>query len=49
MSAQNLGIVWAPVLLDSPETALQPKDLVYQSRVIETVILNFEHIFDVDE
>lgn len=49
MSAQNLAISWIPVLFDSPEAAMQAKDLIYQTRVIETILLNFEHIFDVDE
>ncbi|KAJ3412802.1 hypothetical protein HDV05_000208 [Chytridiales sp. JEL 0842] len=48
MSIQNLSIVWGPTILDSPEINPDPAELKLRSRVIETILLNFEKIFDVD-
>ncbi|RKO91864.1 Rho GTPase activation protein, partial [Blyttiomyces helicus] len=48
MTVQNLSIVWGPTLLDSPDTASDPIELKLQSRVVETVLGNFEHIFETE-
>ncbi|KAI8802664.1 hypothetical protein BJ742DRAFT_714935 [Cladochytrium replicatum] len=57
MNAQNLSIIWGPTLLDAPKTemismATMPgsvgaEEIKHQSMVIETILSNFEHIFEV--
>ncbi|KAJ3298437.1 hypothetical protein HK104_010697 [Borealophlyctis nickersoniae] len=51
MSFQNLSIVWGPTLMDQPDNskAPDPSELKLQSLVVETVLANFEQIFDADE
>ncbi|KAJ8326575.1 Rho GTPase-activating protein [Batrachochytrium dendrobatidis] len=48
MTIGNLGIVWGPTLMDSPEPTADATDLKYQSRVIETIVGNYDHIFDTE-
>ncbi|KAH6599688.1 hypothetical protein BASA50_002824 [Batrachochytrium salamandrivorans] len=48
MSIGNLGIVWGPTLMDSPDSGADASDLKYQSKAIETIVANFDHIFDTD-
>jgi len=49
MSSLNLAIVWAPVLMQSPDQMMNPKELYYQTRVFETILNNFESIFETEE
>lgn len=49
MSPQNLAVVWAPCLLDSPEASASSKDLVFQTRVLESILNNFDHLFDAED
>ncbi|KAJ1341638.1 hypothetical protein BSLG_003750 [Batrachochytrium salamandrivorans] len=48
MSIGNLGIVWGPTLMDSPDSGADASDLKYQSKAIETIVANFDHIFDTE-
>ncbi|KAI9105303.1 Rho GTPase activation protein [Phlyctochytrium arcticum] len=48
MTAANLSIVWGPSLLDSPAPSSDPNDIKLQTRILEVVIANFEHIFDTE-
>ncbi|KAJ3239189.1 hypothetical protein HDU78_002991 [Chytriomyces hyalinus] len=47
MGIQNLAIVWAPTLMDSPGE-VDPMELRLQSKVVETVLANYTRIFDVE-
>ncbi|KAJ3327639.1 hypothetical protein HDU76_011402 [Blyttiomyces sp. JEL0837] len=46
MGIQNLAIVWGPTLMDSPESNHDPEELRLQSRVIETILTNYDRIFE---
>ncbi|ORY36303.1 RhoGAP-domain-containing protein [Rhizoclosmatium globosum] len=47
MGIQNLAIVWGPTLMDCPDASnFEPSELRLQSRVLETVLLNFSRIFE---
>jgi hypothetical protein len=48
MGIQNLAIVWGPTILDSPDSNPDPTDLKLRSRVIETILSNFEKIFETE-
>ncbi|KAL2913640.1 Rho GTPase-activating protein [Polyrhizophydium stewartii] len=48
MTITNLGIVWGPTLMDPPDATSDAMDLKFQSKVVETIVGNFEHIFDMD-
>ncbi|KAJ3178285.1 hypothetical protein HK101_010148 [Irineochytrium annulatum] len=48
MGVQNLSIVWGPTLMDSPDENPDPSELKQQSRVLETILANFERIFEPD-
>ncbi|KAJ3095870.1 hypothetical protein HDU97_006444 [Phlyctochytrium planicorne] len=49
MNIQNLSIVWGPTLMDSPDSNPDPNELKHQSRVVETILYNFERIFELDD
>ncbi|KAJ3041621.1 hypothetical protein HDV00_008897 [Rhizophlyctis rosea] len=52
MTSANLGIVWGPTLMDPPKSGtggVDAGDLKLQSLVVETVVGNFESIFEVEE
>ncbi|KAI8855286.1 Rho GTPase activation protein [Chytridium lagenaria] len=49
MTTQNLSIVWGPTLMDSPDVNPDPTEIKHQSRVVETILCNFERIFEPDE
>jgi hypothetical protein len=48
MGIQNLSIIWGPTLMDCPNVNPDPAEFKLQSRVIETVLANYEKIFDVE-
>ncbi|TPX67909.1 hypothetical protein SpCBS45565_g03438 [Spizellomyces sp. 'palustris'] len=48
MTAANLSIVWGPTVLDSPDPSPDPMEIKLQTRILEIVIANYEHIFDTD-
>ncbi|KAI8928247.1 hypothetical protein BC831DRAFT_449068 [Entophlyctis helioformis] len=48
MTVANLGIIWGPTLLDPPEQGMDPSDMKLQAKVVETIVNNYEQIFDTD-
>ncbi|KAI9336213.1 hypothetical protein DFJ73DRAFT_850721 [Zopfochytrium polystomum] len=51
MSSQNLSLIWGPTLMDSVESISLNQgvedELRLQSRIVETIISNFDRIFEI--